>query len=257
MKRHMTGPCASSRSVRAELVEVLQAFAPSAGPGPARPRANGRGFTLIELLVALAVMAVLAVLGARALDGMTRAQALTQARADEVLALQAGLGQWSADLDAVYQTQRVSALDYDGRVLRLTRRDSARPEALRVVAWSQRAVDGRLRWLRWQSAPVISRGDLQLGWQQALNWAQNPSDEARKSEVAVADIDQWQIFYFRGEVWTNPLSTSAQGMAQQGAPTLVDMPDGVRLVLTLSSGQALAGTITRDWVRPTAGGGKS
>jgi hypothetical protein len=28
------------------------------------------------------------------------------------------------------------------------------------------------------------------------------------------------------------------------------------LVLTLASGQALMGTITRDWARPTLGGGK-
>ena len=32
-------------------------------------------------------------------------------------------------------------------------------------------------------------------------------------------------------------------------------PDGVRLVLTLSHGQALSGTLTRDWVRPLLGGG--
>jgi general secretion pathway protein J len=30
----------------------------------------------------------------------------------------------------------------------------------------------------------------------------------------------------------------------------------VRLVLTLAPGQALTGAITRDWVKPTLGGGK-
>ena len=34
------------------------------------------------------------------------------------------------------------------------------------------------------------------------------------------------------------------------------MPDGVRLVLTLSDGQALQGTLTRDWMQPVLGGGK-
>jgi general secretion pathway protein J len=220
-------------------------------------RANRHGFTLIELLVALAIMAVLALLSGRALDGMTRAQALTQARADEVLTLQAGLGQWAADLDALFQTQRVSALDYDGRVLRLTRRDSASADALRVVAWSQRSVQGRLRWLRWQSPALYSRGDLQQAWQQAQLWAQNPSDEARRNEVAVADIDAWQIFYFRSDGWTNPQSTSVQSQTPQGAAALTEVPDGVRLVLTLAPGQALSGTLTRDWIRPTLGGGKS
>src|SRR3990167_4883664 len=60
-----------------------------------------RGFTLIELLVALAVMGLLALLSWRSLDGMNRAQEITQQRADEVLRLQAALGQWGADLDAL------------------------------------------------------------------------------------------------------------------------------------------------------------
>ena len=32
--------------------------------------------------------------------------------------------------------------------------------------------------------------------------------------------------------------------------------DAVRLVLTLSAGQAISGSLTRDWLRPTVGGGK-
>jgi general secretion pathway protein J len=35
------------------------------------------------------------------------------------------------------------------------------------------------------------------------------------------------------------------------------MPDGVRLVITLPPGDGLAGTLTRDWVRPTVGAPKS
>ena len=62
-----------------------------------------RGFTLVELLVALVAMALLAVLSWRGLDGMSRAQAQTEARADEVLTLQVGLSQWAADLDAIMQ----------------------------------------------------------------------------------------------------------------------------------------------------------
>ena len=79
-----------------------------------------RGFTLIELLVALAVMGLLALLSWRSLDGMNRAQEITQQRADEVLRLQAALGQWGADLDALVETGELGALDFDGRVLRLT-----------------------------------------------------------------------------------------------------------------------------------------
>ena len=32
------------------------------------------------------------------------------------------------------------------------------------------------------------------------------------------------------------------------------VPDGVRLVLKLSAGQAVSGTLTRDWVTPDLGG---
>ncbi|MDB5881770.1 MAG: gspJ, partial [Ramlibacter sp.] len=89
-----------------------------------RARAS-RGFTLVELLVALFAMALLAVMSWRGLDGMTRAQAQTEARADEVLTLQVGLSQWAADLDAVIQLPQTAALDWNGRVLRMTRRGTA------------------------------------------------------------------------------------------------------------------------------------
>ena len=87
--------------------------------------AQARGFTLIELLVALAAMAVMAGLSWRGLDGMTRAQAQIQQRADAVLTLQAGLTQWSADLDALVQLPRTPTLDWDGRGLRIVRRSKA------------------------------------------------------------------------------------------------------------------------------------
>jgi general secretion pathway protein J len=33
------------------------------------------------------------------------------------------------------------------------------------------------------------------------------------------------------------------------------LPNGVRLVLSLSAGQGLSGTLVRDWVRPTLAAG--
>lgn len=227
-----------------------------------------RGFTLVELLVALFVMALLALLSWRGLDGMVRARDQTEARAEEVLALQTGLAQWSADLDAMIQLPQLSAIDWNGRVLRITRRGTGTvTEGARVVAWTRR--EGQ--WRRWQSPPLASRGEVEAAWLQADNWSQNPGEALRRQEVAIGPLEEWQIFYFRGDSWTNPLSSDVQAQAQAvanpaalaqslaraaGNRTAV-VPDGVRLVLQLPPGGALAGRITRDWVHPSVGGGKS
>jgi general secretion pathway protein J len=226
--------------------------------------ARTRGFTLIELLVALTILALIAILSWRGLDGMTRAQEQTEARADEVLTLQTGLAQWKADLDAIVQLPQITALDWNGRVLRLTRRGTAsQADGVRVAAWTRR--EGR--WLRWESPALFTRGEVEAAWQQADLWAGNPSDEQRQREVAVAPLAEWQVFYFRGDTWTNPQSSDAQTAPprfgavvplQQGVTTrTTQLPDGVRLVLDLPPGRALAGRMTIDWVNPTVGGGKS
>ena len=223
-----------------------------------------RGFTLIELLVAISLMALMAVLSWRGVDGINRSQRMLQQRADDVLTLQATLMQWGADLDAVVSQPGLPGLDWDGRTLRMLRRSSAAPDqGLVVVAWAQRRnAAGQGEWLRWQSPLQGSRRDLDQAWQQAAAWSQTPRTEDGLSEVRTVLIDQWQVFYYRNNAWTNPLSTGDSGngaggllgtpTGSGGAPSL---PDGVRLVLTLSAGQAVSGTLTRDWVSPLMGGG--
>ncbi|WP_296491666.1 prepilin-type N-terminal cleavage/methylation domain-containing protein [Rhodoferax sp.] len=223
-----------------------------------------RGFTLIELLVAISLMALMTVLSWRGLDGVSRAQTRLQQQSDDVLALQATLAQWGADLDAMAVQPDTPSLDWDGRALRLVRRSSTEPgEGLRVVAWARRSMDGQGQWLRWQSPPLLTRGALDVAWQKAQAWAQTPSDDDLLREVRTVALDQWQIFYYRGNAWSNPLSSagSAEAASPAGAdsapaPTgaITDVPDGVRLVLTLSPGQAINGTLTRDWVRGQIGG---
>jgi len=227
-------------------------------------RRGGLGFTLVELLVALFVMALLAVLSWRGLDGMVRAQEQTRTRADELQALQVGLAQWNADLDALAQVPLMSAIDWNGRVLRLTRRTSvAQGEGIVVVGWSRRAVEGASRWSRWQSPPLTTRGQVEEAWLRADAWAQNQVDAAG-ADVAITGLVDWQVFFYRGDAWTNPLSSDAtrQGSTPPPAapgsrPQAAQIPDGVRIVLTLAPGQAISGDLVRDWVRPTVGGGKS
>jgi general secretion pathway protein J len=227
-------------------------------------RRCARGFTLVELLVALFAMSLLAIMSWRGLDGMTRAQAQTEARADAVLTLQVGLEQWAADLDAIIQLPQTTALDWNGRVLRMTRRTTAATSTagVIVVAWGRRVVNGTGTWLRWQSAEVTTRDQLQQAWEQADIWSQNPGAQEIQGEVAVTPLEEWQLFYFRGGAWTNPMSsdttarTPVGGAAFGGSPVTpaalaTNLPDGVRLVLTLPQGQAISGRLTRDWVRPT------
>ena len=223
-------------------------------------RSHSGGFTLVELLVALAILAMMAGLSWRGLDGMTRANAQLQQRADSIMTLQAGLSQWTADLDAMVQLPKTPGLDWDGRALRITRRSTVSPGAgLLVVAWTRRNVDGTGQWLRWQSPPLFSRGALQTAWLQAAQWAQNPGDADKQFEVRVASLDQWQVFYFRADAWTNPLSSDGQTTIKTDKTTTPDvvLPDGVRLVLTLPANGAIGGTLTHDWVRLTLAGSKS
>lgn len=275
-----------------------------ARPCQRRPGRFSRGFTLIELLVAISILALMAVLSWRGLDGMAQTQSRLQQRADEVLALQAGLAQWGADLDALVVLAGQPALDWDGRALRLTRSASAAAGsagalgaagAVTVIAWSRREIQGIGQWLRWQSPPLQTRAELQTAWAAAAQWAQNPGDDLKAREVRIVPLAQWQIFYFRNDAWTNPLSAAGSaaatapagtsggsgvaGGAAGGAASAVAgavasamaalaaslpgsnadaaIPQGVRLVLTLPPGQAISGSLTRDWVLPTLGGGKS
>jgi general secretion pathway protein J len=225
-----------------------------------RNRRHARGFTLVELLVALFVMALLAMLSWRGLDGMTRAQESTRQRADEVLALQAGLSQWRADLDALVHLPQAEAIQWDGRGLFMTRLSSD-PQATGplVVAWTRRNVDGSDQWLRWQSPVIRNRNELADAWAQASLWAQNPGEEQRRREVAVTPLAAWQLYFYRDGAWTNPQSSSVTTQPQAVGQAVVDneIPEGVRLVLTIPAGQSMTGVLTQDWVRPTVGGGKS
>ncbi|NJM43956.1 MAG: hypothetical protein HC858_08220, partial [Brachymonas sp.] len=129
-------------------------------------------------------------------------------------------------------------------------------DELRVIAWGSRLMDtaqgSQRRLLRWTSEPIRTRGQWQAAWDQAGRWGQNPSQADRVAEVGVLSIEEWQIFYYRNDAWSNPLSSDGATVASQNAN-----PDGVRLVLKLASGQAPGGSLSVDWVQPTRGGGKS
>jgi general secretion pathway protein J len=225
-----------------------------------------RGFTLIELLVAISVMALLSLVSWRGLESMSRATTQNQQRADAVLTLQATLAQWGADLDAVTTLAQTRPIDWDGRVLRLTRRgsDAAAPSVL-VVAWTLKPGPDGVRWRRWQSTPFATRGEWQQAWNLAASWAQDGAGAAGTtngpngaSDVALVPANSWQLYYFRENSWVpaSQLPSVTPNPANPSSP-VVAMPDGVRLVITLPPGDGLSGTLTRDWVRPTVGAPRS
>jgi general secretion pathway protein J len=227
------------------------------------------GFTLIEVLVALVVMSIMAVLTWQGIDGMAKASSQHRSRADDIATVQTALLQWRMDLDHMVDASQVppasqggnantaKAIEFDSRVLRITRRYEG--DEQRVVAWGSRRVETATgstnRFMRWVSEPIRTRGQWQAAWDQAGRWGQNPGDAERARETAILAIDEWQIFYYRNDAWSNPLS--ADSTAATSGKTTSANPDGVRLILQLAPGQLPGGTLSMDWVQPTRAGGKS
>lgn len=239
------------------------------------------GFTLVEVLVALLAMALMAGLGWRGIDGLLRARAASQGRVDQMAVMQTALAQWRADLDAVVvptQPNDLAGLAWDGRVLRVLRRASV-PDAqggdagLWVVAWTVRGLSADeadrlglpwdnppLAWVRTQSPAAFDRATLQRYWAEALQGssagsqvATGPSANPTSTAVLFPAV-AWQLFYYRSNAWSNPLSSSGASGASGPTPSPpqdASVPDGVRLQLTLPANPSPGGTLTLDWVRPT------
>ena len=210
------------------------------------------GFTLIEVLVASAILALMALISWRGLDGMAKAQSSLQTRSDAHQTLQVGLSQWRTDLDNMASLPNVPALDWDGRVLRITRQHSQDPQAgLQVVAWSL----GNGQWTRWQSAPLTRREAWLQAWTQAQVWGEAAGNPAPSDthEVLIQALRSWQIYYHRDGAWSNALSSAGNNSTSvtNTLSALSTLPEGIRLVIELADNAPVSGKITLDWVRPT------
>lgn len=204
-----------------------------------------KGFTLIEVLVASAILALMALISWRGIDGMFKTQSALQSRSDATQNLQVGLAQWRTDLDNMVVLQGTPALDWDGRVLRITRQHSQDPQAgVQVVAWTL----GNGQWTRWQSEPLTQSEAWTLAWAQAQIWAESAGNlnVNTSREVLIHPLQTWQIYYHREGAWSNSLSS-----ATWVKNNVQNLPEGVRLVLELAGSSPLQGKLTLDWVRPT------
>ncbi|MEP7281120.1 MAG: prepilin-type N-terminal cleavage/methylation domain-containing protein [Rubrivivax sp.] len=202
------------------------------------------GFTLVELLVALFIMAVLAGLAWQGVDGMLRTRTATQESIDRSAREATVLGQWEQDLNALYGGDTVPPLQFDGRTLRLTRSAIG---GVQVVAWAVH--DGA--WWRW-AGPVTTRtAELQQQWLASQQLLANAPGQLR----ALDGAQQWQIYFFRGNGWSNAQSSGdlvatpgPAPPASAGGAVIAPreaLPTAVRLVLTLPQG-----ALTRDLALP-------
>ncbi len=226
-----------------------------------------RGFTLVEVLVAMALMALMAAMAWRGIDGLLKSREVAQASVDRSTRLQTVMAQWEQDLAELQESQVVPALDFDGRHLRLTRRS---PDGLQVVVWW--VAEGR--WWRWASAPLTNVADLM----RAHERAQQSTTLAAQALAVLPGVEGWQLAYFRGNAWTNAMSSgdleaaaataakdaavaagstpNASGGATPpasgaSAPTVgqtearVVLPAGIRLQLVFEGGSGWGGPLTK------------
>ena len=138
--------------------------------------------------------------------------------------------------DAAAQRHRLN-----GQVLRLTRR-STQSANERVTGWpgpdASRTAPGQ--WLRWQSAGLTTRE--RAAGSPATGQPVGPEPRRRRKAARSRrhPLQDWQVFYYRADAWTNPLSSDAS-TATGATPTATVsavIPDGVRVVLQLPAGQA-------------------
>lgn len=211
-------------------------YSPRAGRAVATARPSG--FTLVEVLVALTVMAVMSTLAWQGLDSIGRTRTASQQQLERTVRLNAVLGQWEQDLAALQDASSVPALLLQGTTLRLTRRAD---DGLRVVAWSLR--DGQ--WWRWAGPVVKTTGDLQESWFASQQLIGTEPQHVRMLDGAAA----WQLYFYRGNAWTNAQSSARPVEEAEGAAALAalrqQVPQGVRLVLTVGTDPA-GPTLTRD-----------
>ncbi|MCY7315279.1 MAG: prepilin-type N-terminal cleavage/methylation domain-containing protein [Rubrivivax sp.] len=200
-------------------------------------RCTQHGFTLVEVLVALMIMAILAGLSWQGLDAVMKARDASRESINRTTRLTTVLVQWQQDLEAIYDSGVVPALEFDGQTLRLTRRVD---DGVALVAWSVR---GGV-WQRWSSAAVQRSGALQENWLASQQFLGNEPGQLKVADGAT----EWQLYFFRGNAWSNAQSSAGTSSNPSQPPPAgpppvqrADLPQGVRIVITLP-----AGKLTRD-----------
>ena len=208
------------------------------------------GFTLVEVLVALVIMAILAGMAWQGVDRIAQTRSASEQRLQHSLRLNTVVAQWEQDLAALQETGVVPALGFDGGRLRLTRSVDG---GMQVVVWAlvprsslggAAVEEGRTDnvWLRWAGPPTTRQAGLQDSWIASQQLLGNEPEQLRLFE----GITQWQVYFYRGNAWTNAQSSGNSAPGTTFVPTRVVPPTGVRLVLEFGPDQPRQGQLTRD-----------
>lgn len=209
-----------------------------------------RGFTLVEVLVALALMAAMATMAWRGIDGMLRSRDISQGSLVRTERLQSVIAQWELDLQALQDSGVLNPIAFDGIQLLLTRRQ---PEGMQLISWNLR--EGRL--YRWASPVLTTQAAL------AEAYARSQQDISGPEQLLALDgVSRWQMFFYRGNSWSNaqssddlsndqgappPPSTAPSGASGTPPPGVRrQLPSGVRMLLEFAPGSGHEGTLTRQ-----------
>ena len=194
---------------------------------------------MVEVLVALLIMSILSAMAWQGVDGMVRARDASQAAAERTLRMTTVMAQWEQDLASLYESPNVPAIAFDGANLRLAR---STPDGAQIVVWSLR--EGV--WRRWASPSVNRSFELQQAWLMSQQLIGTEDRQVRLLDGAT----QWQLYFFRGNAWSNAQSSAGAAPAPAASPPpapgvaarTAALPSGVRLVLSFGDERRL----TRD-----------
>jgi general secretion pathway protein J len=193
-------------------------------------------------------MAIMSLMAWQGVDGIARTRETNQVRLEQVLRLETVVAQWEQDLAALQETSAVPALTCDGQSLRLTRRTEG---GLQVVMWSLRPDGAASVWQRWAGPATTTTHGLQDSWLRTQQFQGGENGQLR----ALDGLDSWQVYFFRGNGWSNcqssgdftPVTPIAASAPASGAVAQrAVLPSGVRVVLAFAPGSGLAGNLTRD-----------
>ena len=202
---------------------------------------------MIEVLVALVVMSTMAMMAWRGLDALVRSREIAQTNLDQSARLQTVLAQWEQDLRQIQDSGSVEALNFDGASLRLTRQH---PQGIQVVAWVVR--NGALH--RWESKPAQTVGALEENYKRGSQLLSQDSGQLR----ALEGVAGWQLYCYRGNSWSNCLSSGSEEAATPPAPPASpasgatppdkrpSLPTGIRMLLQFGPDSGFGGPLTRQ-----------